>query len=160
MAFPTRRGGTVNASGPRFLGRCGGGRGFTLVELMIVVVVVGLLAAVALPSYQSAVRKAHRTEAKASLSAAAQMMERYMTENGAYMKSDVVKATLGDGGVYPNHSENSRYALSLTALAASAFTLSAEPLGSQASDECGTFTLTQSGVRGVSGGSLTAAECW
>lgn len=136
------------------------GRGFTLIEMMIVVAVIALLAAVALPSYQSYVRKAHRTEAKASLSAAAQMMERYLTENGAYKKSESVKATLGSGGVYPDHSENNHYALSLTDLAASTFTLTAAPLGSQAADECGSFTLTQTGARGVSGGTLSAAECW
>jgi len=128
-------------------------RGFTLMELMIVVAVVALLAAVALPSYQGSVRKARRTEAKASLSAAAQMMERYLTEKGTY-----ATAALGSGGVYADHSENGRYALSLSGLTASTFTLSAVPQGSQADDECGTFTLTQGGVRGVS--KLSTAECW
>ncbi len=122
---------------------------------MIVVAVVALLAAVALPSYQGSVRKARRTEARASLSAAAQMMERTMTEKGSY-----ASARLGTGELYPDRSENGHYALSLPTLTASTFTLSAAPLGSQASDECGTFTLTQGGVRSVTGGSLTAADCW
>jgi len=131
----------------------GAGQGFTLIELMIVVAVVALLAVVALPSYQSSVRRAHRTEAKASLSAAAQMMERYLTEKGSY-----ASATLGGStGVYPDRSENGYYALSLSNLGASTFTLSAVPQGSQASDECGTFTLTQRGERGSG---LAPAECW
>lgn len=128
-------------------------RGFTLLELMITVAVVALLAVVALPAYQSSVRRAHRTEAKASLSAAAQMMERQLTEKGSY-----AGATLGSGGIYPDRSENGHYALSLSNLGAATFTISATPQGSQVNDECGTFTLTQRGERGVSG--LTPAECW
>jgi len=85
-------------------------------------------------------------------------MERYLTAKGAYKKSDAEKATLGSDGIYPDHSENGRYALSLSDLTASTFTLSAVPQGSQADDDCGTFTLTQAGVRGVS--KLTTAECW
>ena len=133
-------------------------RGFTLIELMIVVAVIAILAAVALPTYQESVRKARRTEAKASLSVAAQMMERYLTEKGSY-----AGATLGSGGVYADQSENKHYALSLAGLGASTFTLSATPQGGQAVDLCGQFTLTQTGVRGVVvplGSSLTAANCW
>jgi type IV pilus assembly protein PilE len=134
------------------------GRGFTLIELMIVVAVIAVLAMVALPAYQSSVRKAHRTEAKASLSAAAQMMERYLTEHGAYKRSEAEQASLGSGGVYPDHSENGYYALSLTNLGPATFTLNAAPQGNQEIDECGTFTLTQNGERGVT--RLTPAECW
>ena len=112
-------------------------RGFTLIELMIVVAVVAILAAVALPTYQDSVRKARRTEAKASLSVAAQMMERYLTEKGSY-----TGATLGSGGVYADHSENNHYALSLADLGATTFTLNATPLSGQAVDLCGRFTLT------------------
>lgn len=128
-------------------------RGVTLIELVIVVAVVALLAAVAFPSYQGSVRKARRTEAKAALSTAAQAMERQMTEKGTY-----ANATLGTGGVFPDRSENGYYALTLSNLGAATFTLSAVPQGSQAVDDCGTFTLTQSGLRGVSARSV--AECW
>ncbi len=130
-------------------------RGFTLIEMVIVVAVIALLAVVALPSYQSSVRKAHRTEAKAAVSTAAQMMERWLTEKGTY-----ATATLGSAGVYPDHSENGYYAITLSDLGAATFTLNAVPQGDQARDGCGTFTLTQSGVRGVRDGSLSAAECW
>ena len=124
---------------------------------MFVVAIVALLAAVALPSYRSYLSKAHRTEAKADLSRGAQMMERYLTEKGTY-----ATATLSDSGappaVYKNRSENGYYALSLSNLSASTFTLLAVPQGSQADDGCGTFTLNQAGERRVS--KLTAAECW
>jgi len=122
---------------------------------MIVVAVIALLGAVVLPAYQSQIRKAHRADAKASLTTAAQMMERYITEKSTY-----ATATLGSGGVFADRSENGYYALALTDLSAATFTLTAAPQGSQASDPCGTYTLNQAGARGVTGGSLSAAECW
>ena len=83
------------------------------------------------------------------------MMERYITEKSTY-----ATATLGSGGVFADRSENGYYALALTDLSAATFTLTAAPQGSQASDPCGTYTLNQAGARGVTGGSLSAAECW
>ena len=132
------------------------GRGFTLIELMIVVAVVALLAVVALPAYQDSVRKARRTEAKAALSEAAMMMERYLTEKGTYATARL-GVDLDPPAVYRNLSENGYYALSLESEAAT-FILKAVPQGSQAVDACGTYTLTQRGERGVS--ARTAAECW
>jgi type IV pilus assembly protein PilE len=131
-------------------------RGFTLIELVIVVAVVALLAAVALPAYQDSVRKARRTEAKAALSEAAQMMERYMTEKGTYATARL-GVDLDPPAVYRDRSENGYYSLTLESEAAT-YTLSATPQGSQSADECGTFTLTQRGERGVS--ARTAKECW
>ena len=130
--------------------------GFTLIELMIVVAVVALLAVVALPAYQESVRKARRTEAKAALSEAAMMMERYLTEKGTYANARL-GADLDPLAVYRNLSENGHYALSLKSEAAT-FILKAVPQGSQVADACGTYTLTQRGERGVS--ARTVAECW
>lgn len=66
--------------------------GFTLMELMIVVAIVGILAAIAYPSYMDSVRKSRRADAKAALSNAVQALERYYTEKNTYLN-----ATLGDG---------------------------------------------------------------
>jgi len=132
--------------------------GFTLIELMIVVVVVAILAVLVLPSYQSYVLKARRTDAKAALTSAAQMLERFSTENAATGYST---ATLGATGVFPNRSENGHYALTLTNRTASTYTLNAAPQGPQANDACKTFTLNQRGERGVSADATrTWQECW
>src|SRR5450432_2489626 len=136
-------------------------RGFTLIEMMIVIAVIGLLAAVALPSYQSSVKKARRADARSALATTAQLMERYSTEHGA---SGYSTATLSTGAgttvVAKPTSDNGYYALSFSNLTATAFTLSAVPQGGQASDDCATYTLDERGVRGLAGTTHTVAECW
>ncbi|MGI4777786.1 MAG: type IV pilin protein [Janthinobacterium lividum] len=65
--------------------RQGGQRGFTLIELMIVVAIVAILAAIAYPSYQESVRKGRRAEARTALLELMQQQERYMTQRGTYL---------------------------------------------------------------------------
>ena len=130
-------------------------RGFTLIEVIIACAVVGILSAIAYPSYMNSVQKSRRAESKSALLGAAGQMERYFTERGTY-----ATATLGSGGVYPNHSENSYYTLSLANLAPTTYTLRATPAGQQVGDPCGTMTYTDAGVKGVTGGSWTVAQCW
>lgn len=132
-----------------------GARGFTLVELMIAVAVVGILATVALPSYQAHVAAARRTDAKSALLAAAQAMERYYTERGTY-----VGATLGTTGLYPATSPNGYYAMTIVTLTADGYTLRASRQGGQIGDQCGNYTYDQAGTKGVALASYTAAKCW
>lgn len=129
-------------------------RGFTLLELMIVCAVVGILAAIAYPSYVSYIQKTNRAEGKGALLAAAIQMERYLTERNTY-----ATATLGAGGVYPTTTEHNTYTLSLPSVAASTYTLRATPVGAQASDPCGSLTYTEAGVKGVTG-TMAVARCW
>ncbi len=129
-------------------------RGFTLIELMIVVAIVGILSAIAYPSYQEYVRRGHRSEARAGLLQGAQWMERAATAQGTYPKTDDFPASLK---TVPNN----RYDIGAVSDGAT-FTLTATPKSSQAGDRCGSYTLTDSGVRNVSGAAdgTTAAECW
>jgi len=129
--------------------------GFTLLEVMIVCVIVAILAAIAYPSYQSSVQKSRRSEATAALLGVAAQMERWSTEKSTY-----ASAALGSGGVYANHTENSYYDLSLTNLTTTTYTIRAAPAGVQVGDPCGTFTYTEQGVKNVTGGTWTRAQCW
>ncbi|MCM3563728.1 MAG: type IV pilin protein [Hydrogenophaga sp.] len=136
--------------------KCAGG--FTLIEAMIVVAIVALLAAVALPSYQEHVRRTHRAHARATLLQAAQWMERAATARGRYPDAVPAGVLAVEGGRYqvdflPN------------SLTATAFTLVAIPAGAQAADRCGEFRLTHTGLRAQVATALVAtpddtATCW
>ena len=128
--------------------------GFTLIEVMIVVAVVAILAAIALPSYQDSVRKARRADAKGALTYVAQLMERRNTERNSY-----ASATLGTGAadLYPAITENKHYTLALSNLTATTFTITATPSSAQSADPCGTYTLTHAGIRGAA---LAVDQCW
>ncbi len=130
-------------------------RGFTLVELMIVVAIVGILAAVAYPSYRGFVMRSNRSDAQTVLLRMAQNMERRFTVTNSY-----VGATIGAGDAATDAwgsatSPEGFYTLSFAAVpTATAYTLQATAIGNQAQDTaCGTMTLDEAGVK-------TPAACW
>jgi len=132
-------------------------RGFTLIEVMIVVVIVGILASIAYPSYEEFVRRGHRADARAGLLAAQQWLERAATATGTYPGALPPALTwVGDG------SKRYTIAYAAGAIAGANYTLSAVPRNPdpQALDRCGTYTLTETGQRGNNGASLSVAECW
>lgn len=128
--------------------------GFTLIEVMIVVAVIAILAAIALPNYQEYVRRGYRSEARAGLLQAAQWMERAATATGVYPTSlpgaltTVPSTRYGIG--FANGNTNA------------AFTLNAAPQGSQQADKCGTLTYSHTGLRGAAGATSgdIVIECW
>lgn len=129
-------------------------RGFTLIELMITVVVVAILAAVAMPSYTEYIKRSHRSNARTTLVGAAQWMERAATAIGSYPLTGSVTA-----GILSV--EGNRYSVTATvALSGQTFTFTATPLGTQATDKCGSLIIDQAGRKTVTGASLTAEECW
>jgi type IV pilus assembly protein PilE len=128
--------------------------GFTLLELMIAVTIVAIIAAIAYPSYQENMRKSQRSEGKSTLLNLANRLELYYANQNSYTGADV--ATL----MGSTSSEHGYYTLSIDPLAAETYTLKAAPANAQSSDKCGTFTYTSTGIKGVSGGSLTVNDCW
>ena len=139
-------------------------KGFTLIELIIVVAIIGVLAAIAYPSYQDSVRKSRRADARAVLLEAAQFMERFYTESFRYDqdRNGTAVALPAPLTVSPRGSAagTQYYDITLTNLAATTFTLNAAPTGAQSSDTgCGTLSLANTGVKTVSG-SKPVDECW
>lgn len=127
-------------------------RGFTLIEAMIVVAMLGILAAIAYPSYLNYLAKGKRADARASLMEAAQFMERYYTTQSTYVMPSLPPRLSSS----PAGAPSPNYSLSVAATAG-AYTLTATPLFG---DPCGTLVLTQAGARSRSGTGLSDAECW
>lgn len=132
--------------------------GFTLIELLIVVTIIGILTSVAIPSYIQYVQQGKRADARANLLQAAQYLQRFYAANDRF---DVDRAnnsislppaltTTADGS----------YLLDITGINAQNFTLRMQPQNSMAGDKCGNLTLTNLGVKGISGTTATREECW
>ena len=130
--------------------------GVTLLELMIVVVVVGILAAIAYPNYREYVVKARWTDAKTALIETASNLERCFTRFNVYNDATCPDVTIPINFTTPDGS----YTVTAPTFTATNFTLQAAPAGGQAGDtDCGTFTLTSAGVQGISG-TKSVQHCW
>ncbi|WP_048308671.1 type IV pilin protein [Halomonas sp. PR-M31] len=140
--------------------------GFTLIEMMIAVAIVGILASIAYPSYQSYVERSRRGDAIISLLELAQAQERFMARCGHYASKLDGTPACGDANEGLGGDAQSRegfYQLSLAASGAASYTLKATPKGAQTSDiKCAELTLDHLGQRGAKGdgGANNESICW
>jgi type IV pilus assembly protein PilE len=139
----------------------GGQKGFTLMELIIVMVIVGILTAIAIPSYTAYIQRSNRSEARSTLLEAATWMERWRTQTGVYGNTlatpTVAPATFPFAQV-PAPPAAAKYTIAAPTIAALGigYTVIATPVGVMAGDPCGAFSINETGQR------LPAlpAYCW
>ena len=133
--------------------------GFTLIELMIVVAILGILVAVALPAYQQSVRAGARAEAQSMLLQVAANQERFFSDNNSYSAN---ADPLANPAVATVTTEAGFYQISVAACGAgtiaNCFVATATPQGAQTTDTCTTLTLSNTGLKGATGD--TVEKCW
>ncbi len=134
-----------------------GAEGFTLIEMLIALLLLAIVASIALPAYNEHVRRSRRAEAQAALLQAAHYLEREATAKGTYSESDLPQSLTE---VPSRAYEVSRAPSADATQAALSFTLHARPRGGQVKDHCGTFTLSNTGERGLLGNTAKVADCW
>jgi len=132
-------------------------RGFTLIELLIVVAVIAILTAIALPMYRDYVVRSNRSDAIISLTELANLEEKFYSNQLSY-------TTAFTSLSFSTTSPNRYYTLGITTNSTTGYTLTATPIGQQAAEDktCQQFTLNSFGQRSAadSGGSDTSQKCW
>ena len=126
-------------------------RGFTLIEIMIVIAIIGIVITIGYPSLTEYVKKGRRTEAAGLLSEQAQILERYYSKNNVYTNATGLSGGNDYYTIVPTLTDQT-FLLTATRKAGSAM----------ATDKCGNFTLTNTGVRGMANAAsgLATKDCW
>jgi len=138
--------------------------GFTLIEVLIVMGIVAILAAIAFPSYTEQVRKSRRIDAMNGLHRIQLAQEQWRANHTAYTavlmgdNCGNTEAADNTGLCMSGTSERGYYTLAIAAASATGFTATATPAGKQADDRCGTFAVSQDGL--LTSGYDADAECW
>lgn len=141
--------------------------GFTLIELVIAVLIVGIVTAIAYPSYVASVTKSNRRAAQSCLSNYAQYMERFYTANMRYdVDAGGTDNTLPTVDCASAQNTGEHYVYSIASVSRSAYTLAATPksggVQAERDTDCATLTLNQAGTRGAAGATSDSvvAKCW
>ena len=135
-------------------------RGFSLIELMIAIAILGLLTTMAVNSYQGSVLKARRADAKADLMELAQLLERNYTEANSFSTNISGNPVALPWTVSPQQGTVVYYNLQFTSPAAQSYILQAVPVDPQTKDtRCMTLSLDETGKKDRTGDG-TVAECW
>lgn len=141
--------------------------GFTLIELMIVVVLIAIIAAIAIPAYQGYTEQARRADAKSGL-LSLQLAQEKFRANCRFYAGNIGNTTVCGASpgastlIHTTTSPDNHYILSISAASTASYTLTAtrNPSGKQANDtKCGNFSTNQNNLQTVTG-SLSAPECW
>jgi len=132
--------------------------GFTLIELMIVVAIIGILVGVALPAYQDYAKRGNRSEGRAYLMNAVALLERYYSDNNVYaIATDTMPTSVATAAGVT--SETGKYTGSMTV--ANPFQTYLVTATQNFNDtDCGNLTLTQAGVKGRTGTAMSVTDCW
>lgn len=131
--------------------------GFTLIELMVVVAIIGVISAIAFPSYNSYMNKSRRADAKVGLQKLADKQERFYLQNNTYT-SVFTSAGLNTSTT----SEEGYYTFAVDSASVSGFSMTATAVGIQANDiDCATLTLSSTSLKTATAGSGgDATKCW
>ena len=134
--------------------------GFSLIEMLTVLLIMGLLLTLAWPSYQSHVRRGHRLEAITALLEAQHFMERHYAVQGRYNTATGAAPALPLRLQTVPAQGTVRYRLKLEGLEAGKYTLRADLEPALAADDCGSLTLASTAAKGRTGSGLTVQQCW